>query len=254
VPTGQLTFLVTELGKPFTAAGFGNWFRDRRREAGIPEGYSAHGLRKAFLTFGSNLKLTSQELAALAGHRTLKEVERYTRARTAAFAHAGGARIAEALSKHDPLRQLVADENDPSTKLSIPRFRRHPKKVDRIGVDGFHCRHEDRIRLSQRVRARRTTKDRPRRTGRASRRPPGERDPAAGQGLADGLAARRAGVKHQHGAPRGVSSEDREYGGLVVRLQVEEAVPGEQAVETRVEAERPHVGDDPTPGGHPLAA
>ena len=118
VPAGQLTFLVTELGKPFAAAGFGNWFRDRRREAGIPEGYSAHGLRKAFMTFGSNLKLTSQELAALAGHRTLKEVERYTRARdTAALAHAGGARIAEALSEHDPLRGLLADENDPSTKI-----------------------------------------------------------------------------------------------------------------------------------------
>jgi hypothetical protein len=24
-----MTFLETEYGKPFTAAGFGNWFRDR---------------------------------------------------------------------------------------------------------------------------------------------------------------------------------------------------------------------------------
>jgi hypothetical protein len=31
----HLTFLVTELGKPFTAAGFGNWFRDRCNEAGV---------------------------------------------------------------------------------------------------------------------------------------------------------------------------------------------------------------------------
>jgi integrase len=44
-PCGDLTFLVTEYGKPFTAAGFGGWFRDRCDEAGLPR-CSAHGLRK----------------------------------------------------------------------------------------------------------------------------------------------------------------------------------------------------------------
>ena len=34
-PSRHLTFLVTELGAPFTAAGFGNWFRDRCNEAGL---------------------------------------------------------------------------------------------------------------------------------------------------------------------------------------------------------------------------
>src|SRR5262249_57934932 len=33
----NLTFLVTERGAPFTAAGFGNWFRDRCNEAGLPQ-------------------------------------------------------------------------------------------------------------------------------------------------------------------------------------------------------------------------
>jgi integrase len=33
---GTSTFLVTEYGRPFTAAGFGNWFRDRCNEAGFP--------------------------------------------------------------------------------------------------------------------------------------------------------------------------------------------------------------------------
>ena len=32
---GVKTFLVTEYGRPFTAAGFGNWFRDRCNEAGL---------------------------------------------------------------------------------------------------------------------------------------------------------------------------------------------------------------------------
>lgn len=43
---GLHTFLVTEWGKPFTANGFGNWFKDRCMEAGLPK-CSAHGLRKA---------------------------------------------------------------------------------------------------------------------------------------------------------------------------------------------------------------
>jgi hypothetical protein len=34
-PGDHLTFLVTAHGKPFTAAGFGNWFRDRCDEAGF---------------------------------------------------------------------------------------------------------------------------------------------------------------------------------------------------------------------------
>jgi hypothetical protein len=34
LPRTNMTFLLTEFGKPFTAAGFGNWFRDRCNEAG----------------------------------------------------------------------------------------------------------------------------------------------------------------------------------------------------------------------------
>jgi hypothetical protein len=45
-PCGALTFLQTECGKPFSAAGFGNWFRDRCDEAGLPM-CTAHGLKKA---------------------------------------------------------------------------------------------------------------------------------------------------------------------------------------------------------------
>src|SRR6516225_8097973 len=45
---GVKTFLVTDYGKQFTPAGFGNWFRDRCDEAGLPH-CTAHGMRKAFL-------------------------------------------------------------------------------------------------------------------------------------------------------------------------------------------------------------
>jgi integrase len=42
---GHLTFLVTEFGKPFTAAGFGGWFRGQCDRAGLPH-CTFHGLRK----------------------------------------------------------------------------------------------------------------------------------------------------------------------------------------------------------------
>ena len=45
-PTEDMTFVVTEQGKPFSVEGFGNWFRDRCKEVGLPH-CTAHGLRKA---------------------------------------------------------------------------------------------------------------------------------------------------------------------------------------------------------------
>ena len=76
----HLTFLTTEYGMAFSAAGFGNWFRDRCKEAGLAKGYAAHGLRKAAATRHANSGATAHELMAWFGWTTLKEAERYTRA------------------------------------------------------------------------------------------------------------------------------------------------------------------------------
>ena len=75
----HLTFLVTEWGKPFTPAGFGNWFRDRCDEAGLPH-CSAHGLRKATAAQLAERSASPHEIMSITGHQTLGEVERYTRA------------------------------------------------------------------------------------------------------------------------------------------------------------------------------
>jgi integrase len=80
LPTENLTFLTTDYGKPFTTPGFGNWFRARCREAGLPKGYSAHGLRKAAATRIAEAGATPHQLMAWFGWTTLKEAERYTRA------------------------------------------------------------------------------------------------------------------------------------------------------------------------------
>ena len=78
-PSGHMTFLATVYGKPFTPAGFGNWFRDRCNEARLSQ-CSSHGLRKATAARLAERGATSQEIMAITGHRSLSEVERYTKA------------------------------------------------------------------------------------------------------------------------------------------------------------------------------
>lgn len=80
VPTGQMLFLTTKSGAGFTAGGFGNWFRDAARAAGI-EDRSAHGLRKSAATRLADAGCTEAQIKAVTGHTTSKEVERYTKAR-----------------------------------------------------------------------------------------------------------------------------------------------------------------------------
>jgi integrase len=78
-PTGDMTFLVTERGRPFSAPSFTNWFRDRCNEAGLPH-LSAHGLRKAGATRAAENGATAHQLMAIFGWRTIKQAEVYTRA------------------------------------------------------------------------------------------------------------------------------------------------------------------------------
>lgn len=72
----HLTFLVTEYGKPFTAAGFGNWFRDRCNEAGLPH-CAAHGLRKAGATIAATNGASAPELMAIYDWETLAVAQKY---------------------------------------------------------------------------------------------------------------------------------------------------------------------------------
>jgi len=72
-------FLLSEHGKPFGAASFGNWFGDRCREAGLPKGHNAHGLRKAAARRLAEAGCTTLEIMSITGHRTIAEIERYTR-------------------------------------------------------------------------------------------------------------------------------------------------------------------------------
>lgn len=75
----HLTFLVTAQGKPFSAAGFGNWFRDVCNEAALPKRCTSHGLRKAAATYLADRGATTTQLMAWFGWKTASEAERYTR-------------------------------------------------------------------------------------------------------------------------------------------------------------------------------
>lgn len=78
--SNHLTFLTTSLGKPFSAAGFTNWFRECCNEAGLPKGTSAHGLRKAACRRLAEAGCSANVIAAISGHKSLNEVQRYTAA------------------------------------------------------------------------------------------------------------------------------------------------------------------------------
>ncbi|RYY97766.1 MAG: integrase, partial [Alphaproteobacteria bacterium] len=78
-PRKNLSFLMTNFGEPFTAAGFGNWFRDACDAAGL-KGLSAHGLRKAAARRLAEAGCSALQIGAITGHKTLKEISRYTAA------------------------------------------------------------------------------------------------------------------------------------------------------------------------------
>lgn len=80
LPPDQLTFLMTDFGKPFRPAGFGNWFRRMCVEAGLPKGYNSHGLRKAGATRLADAGCSDHEIMSWGGWKSLSEVQRYTRA------------------------------------------------------------------------------------------------------------------------------------------------------------------------------
>ncbi|GBQ04956.1 tyrosine-type recombinase/integrase [Saccharibacter floricola] len=71
-------FLITAQDKPFSPKGFYERFKEWRRKAGLPEGLSPHGLRKAAARRLAEAGCSTHQIAAITGHATLSEVARYT--------------------------------------------------------------------------------------------------------------------------------------------------------------------------------
>jgi integrase len=77
-PHGLESYLVTSHGKPFTANGFGNWFRERCDEAGLPH-CTAHGLRKIGAVRAAENGATEQQMMAIFGWDSPKLTAHYAK-------------------------------------------------------------------------------------------------------------------------------------------------------------------------------
>jgi site-specific recombinase XerD len=101
LPLENMTFLVTEFGKPFSEKGLGNKMRDWFDEAGLKH-CSSHGIRKADATIAAENGATGHQLMGMMGWTTLKQAEIYTRkAERKTLATAGAQHLLSRKQGHD---------------------------------------------------------------------------------------------------------------------------------------------------------
>jgi integrase len=79
-PCEHPTLIVNSIGRPYSPSDFSEWFRRQCDAADLPRECVFHGLRKAALTRLANSGATTHEIASISGHKSLKEIERYTKA------------------------------------------------------------------------------------------------------------------------------------------------------------------------------
>jgi integrase len=75
-----LTFLVTATGKPYGGNALSAQFRNWCDAAGLPQRCKPHGLRKAACRRLAEAGCSANEIMAISGHATMKELVRYTKA------------------------------------------------------------------------------------------------------------------------------------------------------------------------------
>ena len=76
-PTGDLTFLVSDKGQPFTDGSFTGRMQKWGEQAGL-KNRPAHGLRKLRGALLAEAGATEKEIAASLGHTDLEQVKTYT--------------------------------------------------------------------------------------------------------------------------------------------------------------------------------
>jgi integrase len=108
-PAGHLTLLTTQTSRSYGANAFSEMFRKWCNAADLPQHCVFHGLRKAALTRLADAGASAHEIAAISGHRTLKEIERYTKA-------ADQARLAKAAMErigHESVKSKQGEVSNP---------------------------------------------------------------------------------------------------------------------------------------------
>ena len=77
-PATGLYLIGDRAGRPITARRLSELISDATKAAGLPRECVAHGLRKAALRRLAEHGATSKEMQAVSGHKSLREIERYT--------------------------------------------------------------------------------------------------------------------------------------------------------------------------------
>ena len=92
---GEATWLETSFGCSYSAAGFGNSFKDWCREAGLPQ-CSSHGLRKIGAVRAAEAGASEHEMMAMFGWEDANMARRYTRkAAQKKLAKSGAAKLTQ---------------------------------------------------------------------------------------------------------------------------------------------------------------
>jgi enterobacteria phage integrase len=79
-PTKGFTLIGDANGRPLKRAALSYLMRKSIKEAGLPPRCVPHGLRKAAMRRLAEADATDKQIAAVSGHKTLREIERYTKA------------------------------------------------------------------------------------------------------------------------------------------------------------------------------
>lgn len=80
LPARGLTLVGDASGRPIKRAALSALMRTAIKAAGLPPRCVSHGLRKAAMRRLAENDATANQIASVSGHKTLKEVERYTKA------------------------------------------------------------------------------------------------------------------------------------------------------------------------------
>jgi integrase len=75
----HMSLLTRADGSAFDAHALGKWFADAIAHAGLPQACVMHGLRKTAAQMLAEAGCSVHEIASITGHRSLKEIERYTK-------------------------------------------------------------------------------------------------------------------------------------------------------------------------------
>src|SRR5262249_5719280 len=95
-PTNGLTIIGDKHGRPIKAKALSELIQRAAAAAGLPERCKPHGLRKSGIRRLAEAGATTKELQSVSGHKTLREVERYSeRANRAKLSAAAVAKLGD---------------------------------------------------------------------------------------------------------------------------------------------------------------